>query len=242
MKGLDNLGNTCYFNSIIQCLLQVPQLSNYYMIKKYDGKCMFTKEYQKFVQEFWKTKETPSPKILLNIFKRKCKHFDNFDQHDSQEALMSILDILQPQDFIKRVFESKVTQETVCKSETSKKEEEVMVNIDWSDDWSTLEGFQDSKGQTHHVAVTRRLFEQKAPVLIFSQSQKRKIKVPEYEGYKLFATCTHSGSFHGGHYIAYTLHKDQWYLKNDRLSMKIDTFPEEGYHYILFYKRISNVM
>ena len=95
MKGLNNLGNTCYFNSCLQCLLHTPALSNYFIRYPYTGDCEFTREYSNIVKQFW----TPGEKLLdtkniLKIFKNFCKDFDNSDEHDSQECLLSIIDIL----------------------------------------------------------------------------------------------------------------------------------------------------
>ena len=31
MKGLYNIGNTCYMNSAIQCLIHIPELRNFFL-------------------------------------------------------------------------------------------------------------------------------------------------------------------------------------------------------------------
>ena len=64
MKGLTNYGNTCYFNAALQCILQVPQLSNYMILKNFDHKDELVLEYQKIVKNFW-----TSPESSINILK-----------------------------------------------------------------------------------------------------------------------------------------------------------------------------
>ena len=59
-----------------------------------------------------------------------------------------------------------------------------------------------------------------------------------YERYQLFATCTHLGSSRGGHYIAYTKHKNRWFLKDDISCNEISSINLSDFHYIIMYKRI----
>ena len=124
--------------------------------------------------------------------------------------------------------------------------------------WNTLEGFKDTKDVVHHVATTQSLLWTPPKILIFSikmYGTKFKTKIEEdiilnnflhkdsqYKNillkYNLFATCTHIGSQNRGHYIAYTKHKDIWYLKNDENCKKINSIPLTDFHYILMYKQI----
>jgi len=287
MKGLDNLGNTCYFNTALQCLLQVPQLSNFLILKEYSGGCEFTREYQKTVRNIWLNKERSSetPQRLLELFKQRYNQFNNTHQQDSQEAVLCILDALDKSlcpfkrikypfesvnhSLIKDIFYGKNVQETVCKSENSKKFEESTVQILFPNNktdlldilrdhqkWNVLEGYKDSKGVTHHVATTRTLFWYPPPVLILSFKMyggKSMITLnedldiaefvhPESEHrnnkYSLFAMCKHHGSHHGGHYVAYTKHRGQWFVKNDGFCTKINEFPKTDYYYLAFFKKL----
>jgi ubiquitin C-terminal hydrolase len=264
MKGLDNLGNTCYFNCALQCLLQVPQLSNLLILREYQGPCEFTKEYQETVRRVWLNTGTESPRKLLKCFRERFPQFNNSDQQDSQEAFLCLLDMLDTSlsnSYIRRVFYGKLAQETICKSETSRRFEDSPVIILYPPSggkledmlahhqkWSVIENFEDSKGSTHHVATTRTFFWNLPKVLTISINRKLMVTVPETltvpsnEGdgkFSLFATCKHHGSNHSGHYIAYTKHRGQWYIKNDGLCMPI-AFPTNDYHYFLLYKRVNS--
>ena len=270
MKGLDNLGNTCYFNCSLQCLLQVPQLSNYMILKNYNGEDSFVQEYQSLVRKVWlKGDGTVNPEKLLKLFRERCTQFSTDDQHDSQEAFLCLLDILDKSlsNIIRLIFYSKTIQETVCKSGRSIRTEVTPVTILSSNDgdtierslqrhqdWSVLEGFEDDNGVVHHVATTRTLFWELPKVLVFSTrmyGEKVRVKVSDTldmkpylakgspstdTEYQLFACCKHHGSAHGGHYVAYTKHKGQWYIKNDGFCMKT-TLPTEENYYLLLYKK-----
>jgi len=272
MKGLDNLGNTCYFNCSLQCLLQVPQLSNYMILKNYMGEDPFVKEYQALVRKVWLKNGDGSvnPQMLLGLFRERWPQFKSDEQHDSQEAFLCLLDILDKSlsNIIKIIFHSKTIQETVCKSGrsirtevtpvtilSSKNGDTIETSLKRHQDWSVLEGFEDDRGVKHHVATTRTLFWELPKVLVFSTrmyGEKVRVKVSEAlnmkpyvaEGspstetdYQLFACCKHHGSAHGGHYVAYTKHKGQWYIKNDGFCVKT-TLPLEDYYYLLIYKRV----
>jgi len=95
MKGLTNIGNTCYFNACMQCLLQTPALSNYFITKSFNGGCGFTTEYSKLVRTFWlnKSDDCIDTHEIMKLFREKYSEFDNNDEQDAQECLLKILDI-----------------------------------------------------------------------------------------------------------------------------------------------------
>lgn len=41
-SGLNNHGNTCFLNSVIQCLVYTPPLANYLLSKEHSKTCMFS--------------------------------------------------------------------------------------------------------------------------------------------------------------------------------------------------------
>ena len=110
ITGLTNQGNTCYMNSIIQCLSNCKDFRNFllndkiihllnnsdniYIAKnKLDNTLTF--QLRKILSYFWfnnfKILELTS---FRKIFCKKINIFRNFNQHDSQEALLCIIDTI----------------------------------------------------------------------------------------------------------------------------------------------------
>jgi ubiquitin C-terminal hydrolase len=247
MKGIPNFGNTCYFNSVLQCLLQVPDISNFFILNDYKGDCEFTQEYQKVVKSAWVTKADTfiDPRNLLKLFRNRFKQFDTTEPHDAQEALMCMLDMLEP--VTKSFVECKLVQETVCpsgktvcKDVTSVLSLAPMNTLEESlkqfSEWQSIDGYKDNTEKVWNVAVTRTVIESFPKIFILSLTQKKTIKVSERMGsLVLFASCVHAGSQNGGHYVSFTKHKGKWYLKDDLRCVE-SPFPEVSGHTILFYR------
>jgi ubiquitin C-terminal hydrolase len=101
MKGLANLGNTCYLNAALQCLLHTPGLTNYVLsgwadkdlLKKRVNACALAGEYIALTRAYW-TRPEPATVDPAGVWAALCKlhkPFANARPHDAHEALVLLL-------------------------------------------------------------------------------------------------------------------------------------------------------
>jgi ubiquitin carboxyl-terminal hydrolase 4/11/15 len=116
-SGLANLGNTCFMSSTIQCLGHAPPLLKYFLSGSYlkdlnkdnplgsGGKMAL--EFSKLLREIWIDNNAGSshhlgyvsnnvvyPRPFKQTVGRHAEQFSGYDQHDSQEFVTYLLDIL----------------------------------------------------------------------------------------------------------------------------------------------------
>lgn len=254
MKGIANVGNTCYFNTSLQCMVHVPIVKRWFLKHTYDGSCPFTRLFSTFVRKFWDEdlKVTFNVSGLLLAFVKIFPRFTIGEQHDVQEAVLCIIDILErsiPE--LKPHFYGKKTQETIWPGGKKTHEEVFSVHLLCSGSnnlvdmmmqsvkWNTLSDYEDDEGKVHHVATTRCLFSEYPNVLMISFDKRGTFGVIEHlvidgHEYELVASAIHAGVQRGGHYIAFTKHDDVWYYKDDDMVKKQD-IPILAPHYFLMY-------
>ena len=255
MRGLWNLGNTCYFNTAVQCLAHVPPLTKHlFSLPPYTGPCDITREYQKIVRElFTKDKTEPvSPSDLLGAFRLRFPQFVTGQQHDAQEAILLLIDVFEQslgKELIQEIFNGEDSQETLWNDGMSTvKSPFTTLVLDVSEpcrlhdlledrfEERNIEGYVDTQGRTHDVAGIRNRVSKWPRIVSFSFSMydyKFPIEIPfEFEGKKLFACVLHQGVQRGGHYALLVRRFEKWYIKDDesvREIPDIKTFKGEWY-------------
>lgn len=98
--GLRNIGNTCYMNSILQCLGSTKLLKEFVMNKTYvkdinqDGKLI--NAFSNLISKIWSSSQVGAVDVssFKEIFQRLAPQFAGYEQHDAQEFLRYLIDKL----------------------------------------------------------------------------------------------------------------------------------------------------
>ncbi|NXF95921.1 UBP42 hydrolase, partial [Eubucco bourcierii] len=99
--GLQNLGNTCFLNSTLQCLTYTPPLANYMLSLEHtqschvEGFCMMCTMETHVNQVLCCSSNPIKPTSVINGLKRIGKHFHFGSQEDAHEFLCFTVDALQ---------------------------------------------------------------------------------------------------------------------------------------------------
>ena len=103
LTGLVNLGNSCFMNSVIQCLSNTSELRNYFIDGRYladinkinplgfNGE--LAKCFSQVVRKLWSGEyQSFQPKKLKSIISSRSSHFGGYQQQDAHEFMSYLLD------------------------------------------------------------------------------------------------------------------------------------------------------
>jgi ubiquitin C-terminal hydrolase len=258
MRGLANLGNTCYFNTAIQCLAHVPPLSKHLFLNDYTGECAVTREYQRIARQLFLVSGTGpvDPSGLLSEFRTKFSEFANTGQHDAQEVIVCLIDLFEKslgKQLIQDIFNGEETQETVYpggKSEVRHPFTTLILDVNSNSKLESIladrmkhagiSDYVDDTGRRHRVAAVGRSVTKWPRVIGFTfamYNSKFQIEIPEtFEGRYLFAVVLHAGITWGGHYALAVKRYGKWYIKDDESVTELNEPPLKGPFYMAWYR------
>ena len=213
MKGLDNIGATCWLNALVQCL----RVSRNWTEEAPEG--------DSFTSEFLKLVKCETDNTTHFLKELPMNSFGN-NSSDSQEALLYILDRLERSIGLKD-FTGRAKQIVIFPGGRS---ETVNPCTVWfhgnSTKPETLAGYEDHTGKTHNVAVIKRELVQVPEILV---SDHAVIDEPFYDKNLLGIVC-----WGMGHYVAYVKEAGDWWYVNDHHYIKKEK-PNLSGTYIAFY-------
>ncbi|CAM9828959.1 unnamed protein product [Bubo scandiacus] len=99
--GLHNLGNTCFINSVLQCLTYTPPLANYLLSREHSQSCRLQGfcvmcSMEEHVHKVLHSSGTAiEPWAIIRVLRRIGEHFEAGMQEDAHEFLRCTVDAMQ---------------------------------------------------------------------------------------------------------------------------------------------------
>jgi len=101
--GLNNLGNTCFMNSSLQCLNNTAPFTEYFLANKYKeeinktnplgNKGNVAEAYASLCKGLWSGQSASlAPRNVKSVISKYAPQFEGYNQHDSQELTGFLLD------------------------------------------------------------------------------------------------------------------------------------------------------
>jgi len=233
MKGIINIGNSCYLNSAIQLLFNSSDFINMLNTSNDSKKqiCATTKIRDNIKEYNNKTNTSFNPREIKSIIDKRTNQFNGSSQQDSTEFIIFLFDIID-KDMHEKLYNYFGIETTInikckltcCLHETVRIENELLLYLPITDDLS--------KSYREYKSVEKLTNDYKCDKCSTKIISRRKIETSKWpnnllivlrrfnnmmiknntninipfdwrHNYKLSGGIVHIGNFNGGHYIYY---------------------------------------
>ena len=96
LQGLQNLGNTCSINTLLQCIGHTNRLRTWLLENKDsqadDNRLLLSKELSRITHEMWVENKSLAPFLFMRAFFDSLGGLSRGEQHDMMEAWMLLVD------------------------------------------------------------------------------------------------------------------------------------------------------
>jgi ubiquitin C-terminal hydrolase len=252
MKGIINIGNSCYLNSALQMLFNSEDFRNILKNKVFIGTL-----FENIIKNY-DNSNIFNPGEVKRIVANNNKIFANCNQQDSYEFIIYLFDVLDKNlgNSMNNVLYDKFGIETTsnikckmanCGKESENKSTELFLQLPITDELDLSDSYRKYKsvGKLENdnayfcqkcnkkVVARKNTITTKWPdnmIIVLKRfnymmrKDGRQINIPINwrHGYKLKGGIIHMGSYGGGHYIYFGEENQEWFIANDSHISKIN--------------------